>query len=90
MTITFASVVVAVLIGGVEALNLIADKFGLTGGLWDVVGNLNETFSMLGYLIVGVFALCWLVSIAIYRLKGYDRLEIQAVTAGVTANQGTA
>jgi hypothetical protein len=34
---------------------------------------------MLGYLIVGVFALCWLVSMAIYRLKGYDRLEIHSV-----------
>src|SRR5712672_1821562 len=77
MTITFASVVVAVLIGGVEALNLIADKFGLSGGLWDTVGNLNETFSMLGYLIVGVFALCWLVSMVVYRLKGYDSLEFQ-------------
>ena len=73
----FAVVVVAVLIGGVEALNLIAGKLGLTGGLWDAVGNLNDAFGMLGYLIIGVFALSWLVSMAVYRLKGYDRLEIQ-------------
>ena len=86
MTITFASVVVAVLIGGVEALNLVADKFGLTGGLWDVVGNLNETFSMLGYLIVGVFALCWLVSMVVYRLKGYDSLECQPSPRPAIAN----
>ena len=32
---------------------------------------------MLGYLIVGVFALSWLVSMLIYRLKGYDRLELR-------------
>ena len=77
MTLTFASVVVAVLIGGVEALNLIADKLGLTGGLWDAVGGLNDSFGMLGYLIIGVFALSWLISIAIYRLKGYDRIEVE-------------
>jgi high-affinity nickel-transport protein len=76
MTITFASVVVAVLIGGVEALNLIADKFGLSGGLWDTVGNMNATFGMLGYLIIGIFALSWLVSMAVYRLKGYDQLDV--------------
>ena len=35
MTITFVSVLVAVLIGGVEALGLIAEKFGLSGGIWD-------------------------------------------------------
>jgi high-affinity nickel-transport protein len=75
MTITFASVVVAVLIGGIEALSLIATKFGLSGGLWDLVANANDAFGMLGYLIVGVFALTCLLSIAVYRLKGYDRLE---------------
>src|SRR3982751_3964924 len=32
MTITFASVVVAVLIGGIEALGLIGEKFRLSGG----------------------------------------------------------
>jgi nickel/cobalt transporter (NiCoT) family protein len=88
MTITFASVVVAVLIGGVEALNLIAGKFGLTGGIWDLVGDLNETFTMLGYLIVGVFALCWLVSIAVYRLKGYDQIEV-AVAARPATTQSS-
>jgi nickel/cobalt transporter (NiCoT) family protein len=77
MTITFVSVIVAVLIGGVEALGLIADKFGLSGGLWDAVGDLSQHFGLLGYLIVGVFVLSWMASILIYRLKGYDRLELR-------------
>ena len=77
MTITYVSVIVAVLIGGVEALGLIADKFGLSGGLWDAVGSLSEHFGLLGYLIVGVFVLSWMASILIYRLKGYDRLELR-------------
>jgi high-affinity nickel-transport protein len=77
MTITFVSVVVAVLIGGIEALNLIAEKFALSGGLWDTIVSLNDTFGMLGYLIIGVFALSWLGSMAIYHLKGYDQLEVE-------------
>jgi high-affinity nickel-transport protein len=75
MTITFVSVVVAVIVGGVEALGLLADRFGLTGGVWDLVASLNDNFGALGYLIIGIFAGCWLVSMLVYRLAGYDQLE---------------
>jgi high-affinity nickel-transport protein len=77
MTITFVSVVVAVVVGGIEALALIVDRFDLTGGVWDLVGDLSDSFGMLGYLIIGIFALSWIVSIAVYRLKGYDHIEVQ-------------
>jgi nickel/cobalt transporter (NiCoT) family protein len=76
MTITFASVVVAVIIGGGETLGLIARKFGFSGGLWDTVDALNDSFGLLGYVIIGVFALCWVVSIAIYRINGYDAIDV--------------
>ena len=36
LTITAISVLVALLIGGIEALGLIADKLGLEGGFWDI------------------------------------------------------
>ena len=81
MTITFVSVVVAVLVGGIEALGLIGEKFGLRGGLWDLIGALNEELEMLGYLIVAVFIGSWLLSMLIYRLKGYDRIEVVPATA---------
>src|SRR5258707_15797152 len=55
MTITFVSVVVAALVGGIEALSLIGDKLSLRGGVWDLVGDLNAHLGMLGYLIVGIF-----------------------------------
>jgi high-affinity nickel-transport protein len=77
LTITFVSVVIAVLVGGVEALGLLADRFGLHGGLWSAVTNLNDNFGTLGYLIIGVFAVSWIVSILFYRLNGYDQLEPQ-------------
>ena len=76
LTITSVSVVVALLIGSVEALGLIAEKLALTGGLWDWILMLNEQFGALGYLIIGLFIASWLLSVAIYRYKGYDQLEI--------------
>jgi len=75
LTITFVSVLVAVIVGGVEALGLIADKLGLEGGVWSAVAGLNGNFGALGYLIIGIFAASWMVSLLLYRLKGYDRLE---------------
>lgn len=77
MTITLVSVVVAVVIGGIEALGLIADKLGLEGGLWDVIGELNAHFGMLGYVIIGVFVLSWLISMVVYRVRRYDEIEVR-------------
>jgi high-affinity nickel-transport protein len=88
MTITFVSVVVAVIVGGVEALGLVADKLGLQGGLWDAVASLNDNFGALGYLIIGIFAVSWIVSILLYRLKGYDRIELQPAHATAVPSAG--
>lgn len=75
LTITSASVLVALLVGGVEALGLLADQFGLEGGAWDFIAQVNEQFGLLGYLIVGLFVATWALSWAFYRYKGYDRLD---------------
>jgi len=76
MTITAVSVVVALIVGGLEALGLIADKLSLQGGIWDVIGALNENFGALGYLIIAIFAASWIISAVVYRVKRYDELEI--------------
>ena len=78
LTITAVSVVVAVLIGGIETLGLIGDTFKLEGPFWSAISALNDNFGVLGYLIIGVFALSWLISIAIYRANGYDTIEVKA------------
>ncbi|HZS63512.1 MAG TPA: HoxN/HupN/NixA family nickel/cobalt transporter [Xanthobacteraceae bacterium] len=77
MTITFVSVVVAVAVGGTEVLGLIAGKFGLNGGFWSAVDALNERMDLLGYGIVAIFIGSWLISMLIYRLRGYDGIETQ-------------
>jgi high-affinity nickel-transport protein len=78
MTITFVSVVVALVVGGIEALGLIGDSFALKGWLWEKLDNLNEKFGTIGYLIIGIFVLGWFVSFLVYRAKGYDEVELSA------------
>jgi high-affinity nickel-transport protein len=72
LTITAASVVVAMLICGVEALGLISDKLRFEGAFWSLIGNLNDSLSALGYTVVGIFVASWITSSLIYRLKGYE------------------
>jgi len=77
MTITLVSVLVALVIGGIEALGLAADKLQLKGGFWDAIGALNDHFGIIGYLIIGLFAASWLLSMAVYKWRGYDELELR-------------
>jgi nickel/cobalt transporter (NiCoT) family protein len=79
LIITFASVVVAVLIGSIETLGLLGDEFALKGAFWDAVGVLNGSFNALGFAIIALFIAVWAGSILIYRYKRLD--DIEAVSA---------
>jgi high-affinity nickel-transport protein len=78
ITITSVSVVVALAVGGIEALGLLAGQFHLTGRLWELVGKLNDNFGVLGYCIIALFAASWILSIAIYKWRRFDALEFSA------------
>jgi high-affinity nickel-transport protein len=82
ITITSVSVAVALAVGGVEALGLVADKFHLTGRVWGLVCKLNDNFGLLGYGIVALFVVSWILSIAIYKWRRFDDLEFGARDAG--------
>jgi nickel/cobalt transporter (NiCoT) family protein len=73
LTITAVSVVVALVIGGIEALGLVGEKLGLEGMFWDTVGALNGDLANFGYLVVGILLASWAVSYLIYRCGGLDR-----------------
>ncbi len=75
LTITAASVVVALFIGSVEALGLVADKLKLDGLFWAGIGDLNANLTDFGFIVVGIFLASWALSTAIYKVKGYDALE---------------
>src|SRR5580658_10078696 len=78
LTITAVSVIVAVIVGGLETLNLVGDQLGLIGGggFWGAIGSINDNFGTLGFIIVGIFVLSWLISFLVYRAKGYDEIEV--------------
>ena len=78
LTVTAVSVLVALLVGGIEALGLVGDQLEMKGVFWNGIGALNEHFGSIGFVVIGIFAACWLVSILIYRLKGYDDLGADA------------
>ncbi len=76
LTITCVSVVVAVAVGGIEALGLLAGQFHLKGSFWETISKLNQNFGTLGYFIVGLFAFSWIVSVAFYKWRRFDDLEL--------------
>jgi len=77
ITITSVSVVVALVVGGIEALGLLGQRFHLEGWFWRAIARLNDNFGTLGYFIVGLFALSWIVSIAFYKWRRFDDLGLE-------------
>ncbi|WP_133680895.1 HoxN/HupN/NixA family nickel/cobalt transporter [Paludibacterium purpuratum] len=75
LTITLVSVLVAVIIGGLEALGLVASKLHLSGWFWDTIGELNENLAHFGYFVVGIFLVTWVLSAAIYKWKRIDQID---------------
>jgi len=75
LTITAASVAVALFIGSVEGLGLIGEKLGLEGRFWDIVGSLNGNLTNFGLVIVGIFIASWMLSAVVYRAKRLDDLR---------------
>ena len=76
LTITLVSIIVAVLIGGIETLGLMGDQFGLKGGFWDGVGAVNDNFTALGVAIIGLFIAAWGGSVIVYRYTGLDEIQV--------------
>ncbi len=71
ITITSVSVLVALIVGSLETLGLVQGELNLSGPFWDPVAALNNHFGVLGYVIIGIFMLSWIVSVAFYKIKRY-------------------
>jgi high-affinity nickel-transport protein len=78
ITITSVSVLVALIIGGLETLGLVQGQLNLSGPFWDPIASLNNNFGILGYVIIGIFAVSWIVSVIFYKLQRYDDIEVRA------------
>jgi high-affinity nickel-transport protein len=65
ITVTSLSVAVALVVGSVELLQVLATRLGLEAGFWGWLNALD--FEKLGYAIVGLFVLTWASSVAIWK-----------------------
>ncbi|MFL5993176.1 MAG: HoxN/HupN/NixA family nickel/cobalt transporter [Streptomyces sp.] len=81
LTITGLSVAVALLIGTVELLGLLAEKLGLHGPFWDWIGGLD--LNLLGFVIVGLFFATWVVALVVWKV---GRIE-EKWTAGLAGER---
>jgi nickel/cobalt transporter (NiCoT) family protein len=84
LTMTVISVLVAVVIGTVELLGVLAAELHLNGGpfgVWTTLNWLNdsngpagiEIWGWCGIIIIALFVGCWAVSIAVYRWKRIEQ-----------------
>jgi len=60
IAITGLSVLVALLIGTIELLGLVAAELHLRGGFWNAAANFN--INQAGFVIVGLFVITWAVA----------------------------
>jgi high-affinity nickel-transport protein len=65
LTLTGLSVLVAAVVGSIELMSVATGRLGLHGGFWTWVSGLD--LNQVGYFIVALFALAWLLSLAVWR-----------------------
>ncbi|WP_026910716.1 HoxN/HupN/NixA family nickel/cobalt transporter [Patulibacter minatonensis] len=70
ITVTGLSVAVALGIGVIELMQVLAEKLGLEGGIWSFFSALD--LNAVGYVLVGLFVVTWLVAVAVWR---FGRIE---------------
>ena len=70
ITITVISVAVALVIGTIELVGVLADEFDITSGPLALVARIPLDYA--GYAIVALFVVSWLIALAVWR---YGRIE---------------
>ena len=78
-TITFISIVMALVIRGIEALGLIGDPLKMQGAFWGTISSMNDNASTIGLIVIGVIIVSWVISIIIYFLNRFDETEVNSV-----------
>jgi high-affinity nickel-transport protein len=66
IAVTGLSVAVALVIGSIELLGVLAERLSLTGGLWDVIAGID--LNLVGYLVAAVFVVTWALALVVWRL----------------------
>ncbi|PPL19223.1 Nickel transporter NicT [Microterricola pindariensis] len=89
LTITGLSVMIAVIIGGIELVGLLNERLGLQDPLTGWVASID--LENVGYIIVGTLVLAWLISTAYWKLgRVEERWAMASGSAGGAGPAGTA
>jgi nickel/cobalt transporter (NiCoT) family protein len=70
LAITGLSAAVALLIGTVELMSVVAEELHLRGAFWGWISGLD--LNTMGYAIAGLFVLTWALALAVWRLARLD------------------
>ncbi|MGB6984890.1 MAG: hypothetical protein WBD74_02810 [Candidatus Aquilonibacter sp.] len=65
--VTLVSIIAAIIVGSIEALDLFGNHLKLNGRFWSAIGTLNGNLGTLGCAIVGLFVVSWFVSVLMQR-----------------------
>jgi len=76
LVVTTLSIAVALIVGTIELLPVLAERLSLTGGVWNMVDRLD--LNTVGFVIVRLFAVTWAGAVAIWR---FGRIEERWSTA---------
>ncbi|MER8188544.1 HoxN/HupN/NixA family nickel/cobalt transporter [Kitasatospora sp. NPDC094015] len=88
LAITSLSVAVALVIGTVELLGLLADELHLRGTFWDWVTGLD--LNAVGFVVVGLFLVTWIIALGVWKFARIEQrwgLREAAVTPAVAAGE---
>ena len=77
LTTTSLSVAVAVAIGTIELVGVLAEELNLSGAFWDWFEKID--INLLGYVIVGLFAVTWAIALSIWRFARIEERWTQKV-----------
>jgi high-affinity nickel-transport protein len=70
LTITGLSIAVALVIGTIELLGLVAGELHLHGSFWTTMANFD--INSAGFIVVAMFVVTWVVALAVWR---FGRIE---------------
>jgi high-affinity nickel-transport protein len=71
ITITSISVAVALVIGTIELVGVLADRAHITSGPLAAIAGINLDYA--GYAIVGLFVAAWVIAVAVWHFGNIDQ-----------------
>ena len=75
-TVTWLSVFVALVIGTIELCSVLSDRLSWTEGPVAAIGSID--LDGVGFVIVGVFVVTWLLAVVAWRVLGLSEKELPA------------